>query len=206
MMKRVMLCLSLIAGSACGRSAGEEAPPSKENRIVSWQVSNGEIDSAIPIPEALDRFRQGLEQPSRLGGGSVSREQLVRRFVRALEHRDTLALGNMVVGIAEFAWFYYPSSPLARRPYELAPALMWFQLQGESSRGAAKLLDERGGQTLGYLDHACGNPRVEGENRLYPYCGLRRVTETGDTVTERLFGLILERGGTYKFLSYANRL
>jgi hypothetical protein len=32
------------------------------------------------------------------------------------------------------------------------------------------------------------------------------VTATGDTIGERLFGLVVERGGVYKFVSYANKL
>jgi hypothetical protein len=165
-----------------------------------------QVDSAIPIEEALRRFREGLRQPKSLQGGFTSRERLVRSFVRALEARDTAALGRMALGMAEFALFYYPSSPMSRRPYELAPGLLWFQLQGESNRGASLLLAERAGRPLGYLGHTCGQPRTEGENRLHPYCGLRRVSETGDMVTERLFGLIIERDGKYKFVSYANRL
>jgi hypothetical protein len=35
---------------------------------------------------------------------------------------------------------------------------------------------------------------------------VRRVQAPGDTVRERLFGPILERGGRFKFVSYANRL
>ena len=67
------------------------------------------------------------------------------------------------------------------------------------------MLAERAGRSLGYVGHACQQPRIEGENRLYPYCGVRRVTAAG-ALTERLFGLIIERGGSYKFVSYANQL
>ena len=205
-MKQVILWLALVSTVACGRPDADAAPPTKEKSVVSAQAGTGAVDSAVPIEEALNRFRDGFQEPRALEGGSRSREQLVRRFVKALEVRDTAALRRMGMGIEEFAWFYYPASPLSRKPYELAPGLMWFQLQGESNRGAAKLLDERSGRPLGYVGHTCGQPRVEGENRLHPYCGLRRVTEAGDTVTERLFGLIIERGGSYKFVSYANKL
>jgi hypothetical protein len=205
-MKHVILWLGLISTAACGRPDADGAAPGRQKPIVSAAVPSGPVDSATPIEEALRRFREGLAEPSTLKGGSPSREQLVRRFVRALETRDTSALRTMGMGIEEFAWFYYPASPLSRKPYELAPGLMWFQLQGESNRGAAKLLDERSGKPLGYLEHTCDQPRVEGNNRLHPYCGLRRVTAAGDTVSERLFGLIIERDGSYKFVSYANEL
>jgi hypothetical protein len=174
--------------------------------LVTLGGRSGYVDSAIPIDEALRRFRGDMPRAARLIRGQPSREKLVRAFVRAVEARDTAALRDMVLRRDEFAWLYYPASPLSRRPYELAPSLMWFQLQGESNRGASRLLAERAGQSLAYVGHTCAQPRIEGENRLYPYCGVRRVSAAGDTLTERLFGLIIERGGSYKFVSYANQL
>jgi hypothetical protein len=83
---------------------------------------------------------------------------------------------------------------------------MWFQLQGHSERGASLLLAERAGAPLGYRGHTCGTERREGANQIYGHCVLRHVTVSGDTVAEPLFGLILERSGVYKFVSYANQL
>jgi hypothetical protein len=207
-MRYLGIWLVLIATMAgCGRerrASGArtgDSPP-----LVTIAGGSGYVDSAVPIDEALRRFRGAMPRVSRLVRGQPSREKLVRAFVRAVEARDTAALQHMVLRRDEFAWLYYPSSPLSRPPYELAPSLMWFQLQGESNRGASRLLAERAGQSLVYAGHTCGQPRIEGENRLYPYCGVRRVTAAGDTLTERLFGLIIERGGSYKFVSYANKL
>jgi hypothetical protein len=166
----------------------------------------GHVDSAIPIDEALRRFRRDLPKPEALRGGSVSREKLVRGFVRALEVRDTVALRRMVLKADEFAWLYYPSSPLSGPPYELPPGLMWFQLQGESEKGGSRLLAERAGRPLRYVDHVCAPTRIEGQNRIHSHCELRHLTPAGDTVAERLFGLIIERNGSHKFVSYANRL
>jgi len=164
------------------------------------------VDSAVPIEVALDRFRSELPAPQALTGGFGTREELVRRFARALEASDTAALRHMVMGKAEFAWLYYPSSPLSRPPYALPPDLLWFQMRGQTEKGASLLLAERAGTPLGYLGHACGSQREEGANRLYGHCVLRRVTASGDTVGERLFGLVIEHGGLYKFVSYANKL
>ena len=164
------------------------------------------VDSAVPIEVALDRFRSELPKSQGLTGGFSTREELVRRFAQALEASDTAALRRMVMGKAEFAWLYYPSSPLSRPPYALPPDLLWFQMQGQTEKGASLLLSERAGTPLGYLGHACASQREEGANRLYGHCVTRRVTATGDTVGERLFGLVIERGGLYKFVSYANKL
>lgn len=164
------------------------------------------VDSAIPIEVSLERFRRGLPQPVALAGGFGTREELVRRFAMALEAKDTAALRRMVLGKDEFAWLYYASSPLSRPPYELPPELLWFQIQGQSEKGASLLLLERAGAPLGYLSHDCASERREGANRIYGHCVLRRVTAAGDTVGEPLFGLVLERGGIHKFVSYANKL
>jgi hypothetical protein len=164
------------------------------------------VDSAMPIEVALERMRHGLPRPSGLTGGSKSREELVRGFVAALEASDTAALRRMVLHRDEFAWLYYPSSRLSRPPYQLPPELLWFQMQGESEKGASLLLSDRAGTALGYIGHDCASERREGENRIHGHCELRRVTAVGDTVGERLFGLVMERGGTFKFVSYANKL
>ena len=200
--------IAILAASACnrieqGRDRSDTGKPTVGTRLTP---AIRQIDSAVPIDEALRRFRQDLPKQEALRGGLVSREKLVREFVHALEVQDTAALRRMVLSAAEFAWLYYPSSPLSRPPYELAPALMWFQLQGESERGASRLLTERSGRPLQYIDHACSAPRVEGRNRIHSHCELRHLTPVGDTVAERLFGLIIQRDGSHKFVSYANRL
>jgi hypothetical protein len=187
--------LTLATGACAGGEASGSRPP----------AAAGVVDSAIPIEEALRRFREGRVEPAGLRGGARSREALVTEFVRALERRDTAALRRMALDAEEFAWLYYPSSPLSRPPYELPPDLMWFQLGGQSEKGASLLLSERAGSPLGHAGHSCGSERVEGENHIFGHCVLRRVL-AGDTVSERLFGLIVERGGVYKFASYANKL
>lgn len=207
-MKNIVWLWILLTLVGCGRSDDKplEAKSEGPHKATSLAVARGYVDSALPIEEALRRFRSNLPEPKRLSGGFQSREKLVRAFVAALETRDTSALGRMAIGAAEFAWFYYPSSPLSRPPYELPPALVWFQQQGESEKGAARLLAERAGSALGYVGHTCAPARVEGENHIHSSCELRRVTGAGDTIVERLFGLIVERGGAYKFVSYANEL
>jgi hypothetical protein len=187
--------LPLLIGACAGGEASGSRPP----------AAAGVVDSAIPIQEALRRFREGRAEPAGLREGARSREELVMGFVRALEGRDTAALRRMALDAEEFAWLYYPSSALSRPPYELPPGLMWFQLVGQSEKGASLLLSERAGAPLEYLGHNCGTERVEGENHIFGHCVLRRVV-AGDTVGERLFGLILERDGSYKFVSYANKL
>lgn len=204
----IIWLMAVFAASACDRiDQAEDRSGAGDHPVGTGKASaSAPVDSAIPIAEALRRFRHDLPMPQALRGGLGSREKLVREFVRALEVRDTAALGRMVLKTDEFAWLYYPSSPLSKPPYELAPALMWFQLQGESERGASRLLAERAGRPLRYVGHACDAARTEGTNRIHSHCELRHLLPAGDTVAERLFGLIVERDGSYKFVSYANRL
>ena len=207
-MKTAIAWLMIVLGASACDGRPDEHRSGVGDRPVATGVAPTpqHVDSAIPIDEALRRFRRDLPPEKALRGGFGSREALVREFVRALEVRDTAALRRMVLKPGEFAWLYYPSSPLSRPPYELAPALMWFQLQGESEKGASRLFSDRAGPALRYAGHTCAPPRVEGKNRIHSSCELRRVTTARDSVAERLFGLIIERDGHYKFVSYANRL
>jgi hypothetical protein len=193
----ILMAAIFLATTACtdGAASGTRPPP-----------TGAVIDSAHPIEEALRRFREGRTEPAGLRGGAPDRESLVRALVAALQVRDTAGLRGLALDAEEFAWLYYPSSPMSRPPYQLAPDLMWMQLQGQSEKGASLLLSDRAGGPLGYVGHRCDSERVEGENRIFGHCVLRRVAAQGDTVEERLFGLIVERGGVYKFVSYANKL
>jgi hypothetical protein len=167
----------------------------------------GAVDSAIPREEALRRFREGLPSVDSLAGGATSQAGLVREFVRALERSDTATLGRLVMSRQEFAWVYYPDTPQGLPPYDLSPDLLWFLLENRGVIGLSHLVQERMGFPLGYSAYQCDPvPSVEGENRVWGPCGVTRRQPDGSLVTERLFGLILERRGRFKFVSYANKL
>jgi hypothetical protein len=185
--------LIAAAGAACDRTLSARAATV--------------VDSVIPRDEALRRFRIGLPEVDSLSGGERSRDALVQAFVRALAANDTAALRAMLMTKAEYAWLYYPTNPQGLPPYDLAPALYWFMIDGRSAQGLTQALAERGGRPLHIVGYTC-DPAAshEGDNRVYGPCQLRRVQAPGDTVAERLFGPILERGGRFKFVSYANKL
>jgi hypothetical protein len=169
--------------------------------------ATGVIDSVIPRGVALERFRQGLPKVDSLSGGARSRDALVRDYIRALETRDTTALAALVMTRPEYAWLYYPTNPQALPPYDLSPSLLWFMIEQRSQQGLGHALGERGGQPLHVVGYGCdARPSEEGENRVWAPCMVRRLQAPGDTVTERLFGPILERGGRFKFVSLANKL
>lgn len=157
---------------------------------------------------ALTRFRAQLPERPGLTGGREAQATLVRDFVTALGARDTATLRTLVLDAGEFAWLYYPTAREALPPYDLSPELMWFRHDGLSQQGIAVALETFGGRAPGYVSHRCADaPRPEGANLLWGYCQVRlTLAGRADTVEAGLFGLIVERGGRFKFVSYANQL
>jgi hypothetical protein len=166
------------------------------------------VDSILPVEEELRRFRKQLpgDSATALAGGSESREELVRRFVRALAANDTADLRAMAVHGREFADLYYPESPYARPPYRQSPALAWSLIQNPSTSGLTKLIRRLGGKPMTYIGHKC-DPKVlhEGRNTRYAGCLVTVIEGKGQPVTRRYFGSIIERDGKYKFMSYTNQ-
>lgn len=191
--------LAAALGGGCARGEGvtaEVAPPAAH------------VDSIFPIEEELRRFRATLdEHPERLAQAAPDRDELIRRFVAALEAGDLPALQSLALTRAEFAYLYYPYTRYTRRPYELGPAIVWFEMQNYSGRGLSRALQRHGGRPLGFAGYRCPeDPLVEGENRIWTGCVVERVTAGGRTQALPLLGPILERRGEFKFLSHANRL
>jgi hypothetical protein len=198
-MVRWLLLVPLVAG--CNRKAHTD--------IATAEAQHGpvHVDSIVPRAEALRRFQEGLPRPDSLQGGAPSRDSLVHQFVRALERQDTTALRALLLNKAEFAYLYYPTSAQGLPPYDLSPGLMWFMTEGRSEKGIRHALEQFGGRPLQSTGYVCASkPAIEGENRLWGPCEIRRVQAPGDTVTDRMFGLVIERGGRWKFVSYANKL
>jgi hypothetical protein len=167
-------------------------------------VAAGIVDSLLPIEEELRRFRQATpDSISRLEGGARSREALVKAYTTAIEHADSVALHRLLVSRAEYAWLVYPESELTRPPYRQRPALAWFMMQNATDRGISRVLNRHGGKPLGYAGFGCEpEAAVQGANRIWRQCRMR-FTDNGAEVERKLFGGMLERGGTYKFLTYA---
>lgn len=182
-------------------SSGARAPDSTASRART-------VDSALTMVEYVRRFRATIDEtPTRLEGGERSRDALVRSFGEAVQRRDTAALRRMHVSRAEFAYLFFPSNPVARPPYELDPALLWFRLAGETEKGVPRLLERHGGPEFVLVGHDCApEPELQGENRLWGPCITRFRARAGDTLALQLFGPILERDGRFKFVSYFNKL
>jgi hypothetical protein len=181
--------------AACGRGAPREADAAVR------------VDSARAVPQALARFREGLPEARELGGGyAADRDTLVRRFVAALERADTAAFMPMMLSRAEFAWLVYPDDPQSRPPYELPPELMWFQSMQQGEKGIGRALTRFGGRPLDFRGYACAKDEPRGSSHVWSGCTLDIALADGTRSRVRLFGGIVERGGRYKLVSYANEL
>jgi len=201
-MKQLAFFLGLTALTAC--SAPEGARRAASSAADTATVPAGVIDSSLPIAEEIRRFRLATpDSISRLDGGAQSPESLVAGYVAAIEKTDSLALNRLLVSRAEYAWLVYPESDLTRPPYRQKPALAWFMMQNVTDQGITRVLNRHGGKPFGYRNFACeSEPTVQGPNRIWRQCRMR-FTENGVEVERKLFGGILEREGTSKFLTYA---
>ncbi len=203
-MNRILSVLLLLPLAACGESprTAAGAPAAPQAPVVQPAAY---VDSARTIAEDLRRFREGLEPVAALRGGAATRDALVRGFVAAVEAQDTATAIRMVMDRREFAYLYYPHTPLVAPPQEMSPQLAWFLMLRSSEKGITRVFRRLGGRPLGYRGHACDpQPAVQGPNRVWSRCTVRHVAEEGDTASLALFGGILERGGRFKFVSYAN--
>lgn len=194
----VLGILAAAAGSAgCTQPRAEAKANPPEGSFTTENIRRAQLDS----------FRINTPPVEELDGGKSSREELVQTLLTALEARDTSALRSMALSRAEFAWIYYPTTPQARPPYDLAPGLLWFMVTQHSGKGLGKALEAIGGKRLTYAGDSCDlKPSREGENTIYGPCLVRLVQTTGDTVEGRIFGPVIERHGRWKFVSYANKL
>lgn len=191
-MRRSLLLLILLPLlGAC--PAADRSPPRAEETVDS--VASREVE--------LARFRADLPEVVALSGGAESRDALVAAVARAIEAGDTTALSALVLSRAEYAWLYYPTSAQGLPPYDLAPGLYWFMLEGRNRQGLSFIVRERSGHPFRMVGYDCG-PAVtsEGANRLHGPCVVRRLQAPGDTVTERYFSQIIERDGRFKVVAY----
>jgi hypothetical protein len=199
----VVAAVAVLAMAACGGQAGTDTAAS----ALAAEYRSVHVDSVFPIDEEVRRFRATLaDSAATLSGGASSRDELVARFTDALAAGDRARLAGLALTAAEFAYLYYPYTRFTRRPYELGPGLVWFQLENYGSKGLNRAIDRYGGRPLRVVGHECGVLEQEGPNRVWNECVVRHVRASGDTARASLFGAILERDGQYKFISYGNRL
>jgi hypothetical protein len=196
-----------LAAASCGGGIESAAGPAAVEQAAGRDHVPVHVDSVFPVEEELRRFRAALpDSAAVLSGGASSRDGLVERFIAALEAGDRDALATLAITPAEFAWIYYPHSRFRSPPYELSPALVWFQLENYGSRGLNRAVERYGGRPLDISGYTCDAAEEQGPNRVWSGCSVRVGSAAGDTGSVSLFGAILEHEGSFKFVSYGNRL
>lgn len=199
----IFLLACALGGCERARAADAGAPDSAS---ASTAAPATVVDSARTVEADLREFRAGLAPVAALEGGAASRDELVRGWVRAVEGSDTAAIRRLVLSRAEFAYLYYPTSRFTGRPTQLEPSLLWFMMQQNSEKGIVRVLRRLGGKTLGYTGHTCTEPIAEGPNQLWEQCTVDLGSPPADFQAKQLFGSVMEHGGRFKFVSYANEL
>lgn len=194
-----MIAAALLVG-ACG-----ERPTSRNEAGTLPAAPPSVVDSALGQDVALIRFQAGSStHPTTLRGGRPSREALLAEVVQALAESDTAAFEPIAMDRAEFAHLYFSTSPVAKPPYELPPALAWMQIQETNRKSVFRSLGAYGGKDLRFLGYRCApDPMVQGANRIWHDCVVT-MRSGSDTLDARLVGGIIERGGVFKVLSYAS--
>jgi hypothetical protein len=200
MKQAVYVAAVLLLTAACETNEAATAADRKSDTIRTV------VDSILPVQEEIRRFKvqRGGASAAALTGGAASRDELVQRFMTAVEKRDTVVLSELLLNANEFIDLYYPTSQFARPPYRQSPELRWFLMQEQSSKGIRRLLERHGGQPTGLRGYSCNpQPLTEGANRIWDRCVVESALYPAPT---RLFSTILERDGQFKFMSYGNGL
>lgn len=203
----------ILAGLLAACSGGRRVSPLQGGSAAglaesarAWRRSGDKIDSILPMPEYLRRFRSGLPEARALSGGARSREDLARRFLSAVNRRDNREFGALVLSRAEFAWLVFPSHLYHDPPYELDPEIFWMQIRLSSGKGLSRTLERLGGHRLAFerLDCRPDTRQVRrGPVRIWSNCSLQFMD--GETrLRRRLFGAIVELDGRYKLMSFSS--
>lgn len=163
------------------------------------------IDSVFPPDEALRRFqRDAGPAPDALTAGAASLDALLRRYWATLTSGDSMALQPLVVSKAEFAHLYFPES--AEPASGMQPHISWLLLSNNSGRGLARALAIASDSDAPILGTACIDRRqIAGRNIVHGPCGIvRSASAKRDTLW--ITNHVIERGGVFKLMSFANEL
>jgi hypothetical protein len=185
----------------------DQAAKDQAAHVQEVAAAGGVVDSILPIAEHLRRFRVGLPAVDSLQHASASLEVLVARLARAVSTNDTLDLNAMVLNRQEFAYLYYPDSPMSKPPYEAPPELLWGQILASSDKGARQLVNRLGGSTIAVSKLRCPvAPDTAGTNLVHSRCEVRFTAPGKPPLEGNLFGSVIERDGRFKFMGFANRI
>ncbi|HCT56035.1 MAG TPA: hypothetical protein DGD08_02355 [Gemmatimonas aurantiaca] len=202
--------LALLTATACTsaeQSPADQAAKDQAAHVQDVVAAGGVVDSILPIAEHLRRFRAELPVVDSLQQASPSLEALVARLARAVSTNDTTDLNAMVLNRQEFAYLYYPDSPMSKPPYEAPPELLWGQILASSDKGARQLVNRLGGSTITVSKLRCpAAADTVGHNLVHARCEVQFSAPGKPMLEGNLFGSVIERDGRFKFMGFANRI
>lgn len=193
-----------VVGCVTGDGSDPSGSGAADTNVAASSTAEGAIES---METMLHRFQHGVPRVDSLSGVSSSAEALTRRYLEAVARFDTTTLRDVHVTRAEYAHLYFPSSKMMAPPYELPPDVAWMLHTSESNKGIASILRRFGGQRLELEAVRCpGEALHEGPNTVWRDCIVQYRARGGPPREEPLFAAIIERGGRFKFFSYASSL
>jgi hypothetical protein len=205
--RRHLGALLLAVMAACADKSAPSPADEQAQHVAEVVAAGGVVDSILPMAEQLRRFREALPPTDTLLHASPSRDALIARWAAAIAKNDTSDLNAMIMDRNEFAWLYYPESPMAKPPYEAPPQLLWGQLLASSNKGATQLVNRFGGSRVTVSRVRCPTPPdTQGANVLHSKCEARLDAPGKQTVDGVLFGTIIERDGRFKFVGLSTDL
>ena len=165
------------------------------------------LGCAIAMVACLGQGLGGPGSAERLSNAEPSEQQLIDRFLGALERRDPDALRKLRVTEAEYREILMPGGvpegrPL-KRPSKALADLAWGLVDTKSRYYEQSLLAEFGGRTLRRKAVAYeGGDRRFANHTVHEQLRLKLEDEVAGREVVLATGSIVEVGGRYKFASF----
>jgi hypothetical protein len=214
-----LLFLSACSSTDASSSSADTAlSPMLERRPDGVIIASAEslrklpgyvVDSIFPPEEALRRFRlaSGPEQPTELTGGATTIKALFEAYVKALAARDSIAVLQLALTRAEYAWLYYDKSP--EQASGLVPQAAWGLMESRSNTGLGRAASRVSGlgSPARVVSASCANVDAEVPGaELLGRCVVEIEGGRSVRTTLPLARLVMRRNGRVKLVSFANDL
>jgi hypothetical protein len=128
---------------------------------------------------------------------------LAQAVADALYARDRPRLETLALSEAEFRHHIWPKLPASRPEVGMPTDYVWADTSAKSRAYLLKALDEYGGRRMTVEEVTFDRrPTDYGSFRVYPEAHLRLRDGQGLVTSARLFGSMVESGGSWKVYSY----
>lgn len=192
----VALCVVLV------NSGAKSDPPVERAKELSASESSKEapkidVDPFLPASSAPKP-----KGPRVLASAYPSADALARRFLAALDRKDTESIKSLRVTKQEFCDYVWPELPSSRLP-NVSCDFAWDQATLNSLSGLSEMLNNHEGKRYEFISlrFAKGTESYP-SYKVHKETWLRVRDENGKEQELRLFGSMLEMDGKYKLFSF----